>query len=433
MRGLSRRGIEVGRYVLAVLALATAGACKRTSSEGDDTSATASASASAGRVGTGTAGSAGTDAGNDAAFVSAAAALEPSTADAGSTRALVEGPRAGSMIDIPAGPRPSGSTPGDEGRDPTFEPTLVEVTLGAFSIDALPFPGDPALPVKTGASLEEASRLCRDRGARLCSELEWERACKGPDNDAFASGARWNVACEKEGARCASGFGVRALGTMPELTDSRFASSEGNENAPVVRGGAGAPPRRRCAARSRVGKSADAASPSDLGFRCCKGAVNAARIGAIEPRQAFKKANLEPAQLAKIFAQVPELTRIGTDLRYFTEGDIRAMTARGGVSHEGVTFLSSPILWSPEAGAELLVAAGRGKTMSFVVALWTLPGDRYRFASSFLMLNDLSPVALAFETTRRKDLRWTSCWGCQGEQGSVSYRPEDHRVVIVQQ
>ena len=44
------------------------------------------------------------------------------------------------------------------------------------------------------------------------------------------------------------------------------------------------------------------------------------------------------------------------------------------------------------------MASGRGKTMSFVVALWTLPGDRYRFGSSFLMLNDLSPVALAFET-----------------------------------
>jgi len=335
------------------------------------------------------------------------------------------------MVDIPAGAFPSGSTPGDEGRDPSVEPALVEVTLGAYAIDALPFPNDPAVPFKTGTSIEEATRLCRDRGARLCSELEWERACKGPEHDAFASGTRWNPACEKERARCASGTGARALGTAPELTDSRFVATESGEGAPVLRGGSGGPTTHRCAARTRLGQTTQAEST----FRCCKGAANAPRIAAIEPRQAFKKAGLEPGQLAKIFAQVPELARIGSDLRYFTEGDVRAMTARGGAgsSHEGITFTTAPILWSPEPGAELLVAAGRGKSMSFVVALWTLPGERHRFASSFLMLNDLSPVALAYETAHRKELRWTSCWGCPGEQGAVSYRADEHRVVIVQQ
>jgi hypothetical protein len=299
------------------------------------------------------------------------------------------------------------------------EPLLVDLALGAFAIDALPYPNDPALPAKTGASLDEAGRLCRDRGARLCTELEWERACKGPDTDVFATGSRWNPACEKEPARCASGFGVRAMGIVAELTDSRFANVEGSDGAPVVRS-------RRCAARTK-------AVASDTGFRCCKGAPSPAKMPPVEQHQAFKKAALEPAQLAKIFGQVPELVRLGHDLRFFTEGDVKAILARTGATHEGITFITTPILWSPEAGAELLVAAGRGKSMSFVVALWTLPGDRYRFASAFLMLNDLSPVALAFEPTRRKELRWTSCWGCPGEQGTVSYRPEDHRVVIVQQ
>jgi formylglycine-generating enzyme required for sulfatase activity len=367
----------------------------------------------------------------DAGFTSAAAALEPSATDAGSARPPSNPPAAGSFIELAAGDFQSGSTPGDEGRDPTVEPALVPVTLGAYSIDALPYPNDPAAPFKTGASIEEATKLCAERGARLCSELEWEHACKGPDGDAFATGATWNPACEKDGARCASGYRVRALGTIAELTSSRFTTTDGSESAPVLRGGTGAPSTRRCAARSRAsGATGASAAP---GFRCCKGPPSAPRIAPIEPRPAFKKANLEPSQLAKIFAQVPELLRIGSDLRYFTEGDIRAMTSRGSASHEGVTFLTSPVLWSPEPGAELLVATGRGRTMSFVVALWVLPGDRYRFGSSFLMLNDLSPVALAFETSRRKELRWTSCWGCNGEQGSVSYRPEDHRVVIVQQ
>ncbi|HSO31635.1 MAG TPA: SUMF1/EgtB/PvdO family nonheme iron enzyme [Labilithrix sp.] len=356
----------------------------------------------------------------DAAFVSAVAALDPITTDAGTVRSLLAAPAAGKTVDIPAGSFPSGSTPGEEGRDPTVEPALVDVTLGAFTIDALPFPNDPALPVRTGVSVEEAVRLCRDRGARLCSELEWERACKGPEAEAFATGARWNPLCDKEPARCASGFGVRAMGVSAELTDSRFATAEG-ESAPVLRGAA-----RRCGARTRT-------AGGETTFRCCRGPSNAAKVPAMESRPGFKKLALEPAQLAKIFAQVPELLRIGHDLRYFTEGDVKAMKERTGAAHDGITFVTSPILWSPETGAELLVAAGRGKTMSFVVALWTLPGDRYRFASAFLMLNDLSPVALAFEPARRKELRWTSCWGCPGEQGLVSYRPEDHRVVIVQQ
>jgi len=356
----------------------------------------------------------------DAAFVSAAAALEPIAPDAESARALVAAPAAGKTVEIPAGAFSSGSRPGEEGRDPTVEPALVDVTLGAFAIDALPFPNDPAAPAKSGAPIEEAVRLCRDRGARLCTELEWERACKGPENDVFATGARWNAQCEREPARCASGFGVRGLGVATELTDSRFVAAEG-EGASVVRGAG-----HRCGARTRsVG--------AETTFRCCKGPPNAAKVPAVETKPAFKKAAIEPAQLAKIFAQVPELLRVGRDLRYFTEGDVKVMKERTGAAHESLTFLTSPVLWSPEAGAELLVAAGRGRTMSFVVALWTLPGERYRFGSAFLMLNDLSPVALAFEPSHRKELRWTSCWGCPGEQGLVSYRPEDHRVVIVQQ
>ena len=186
------------------------------------------------------------------------------------------------------------------------------------------------------------------------------------------------------------------------------------------------------------------ASSPDAGFVSAAGAIDmGADAGAVgeapridaggEPKPGFKKTSLEPAQLAKIFAQVPELSRIGTELRYFTAGDIGQMTARSGADREGITFTTSPILWSPDTTTELLVATGRGKNMSFVVALWTLPDDKYRFASSFLMLNDLSPVALAYDAKHRKELRWTSCWGCNGEQGFVSFRAEERRVVIVQQ
>jgi hypothetical protein len=436
-----RGGIGIG-IGLGLAAMAGVLACRGTgASAGADAGADASAGAGAGaRAGAGASAGAGAgegagagaragrDAGGGAGFVSAAAVLEAAGSDAGPMRGPGGASHAGDARDLPAGTFASGSTPGDEGRDPTVEPALVDVSLGAYAIDALPYPNDPALPFKTGAGLEEATRLCRDRGARLCTELEWERACKGPDGDAFATGARWNVACEKDRAACASGFGARAMGTLAELTDSRFAGIGGNDGALVVRGGA-----HRCAARAKVGDGVAGAKVSDLAFRCCKGAPNVAKIAPIEPRPAFKKTTLEPVELARIFAKVPELARLGSDLRYFTEGDVRALTARSSTAHEGITFMTTPIVWSPETGAELLVATGRGKTMSFVVALWTLPGDRYRFASAFLMLNDLSPVALAFDPARGKELHWTSCWGCSGEQGFVSYRPEEHRVVIVQQ
>src|SRR5690606_17304488 len=52
--------------------------------------------------------------------------------------------RAGERLKIPAGKLVSGSTPGDRGRDPSFEPALVEVELTAFEIDLLPHPNDPA-------------------------------------------------------------------------------------------------------------------------------------------------------------------------------------------------------------------------------------------------------------------------------------------------
>ena len=38
-------------------------------------------------------------------------------------------------------------------------------------------------------------RLCAERGARLCTELEWERACKGRESEMFAGGAGWDPRC----------------------------------------------------------------------------------------------------------------------------------------------------------------------------------------------------------------------------------------------
>jgi hypothetical protein len=126
----------------------------------------------------------------------------------------------------------------------------------------------------------------------------------------------------------------------------------------------------------------------------------------------------------------PELARIGTEVRLF-EGEVQSVVNRSNAAHEGITFTGSPTIWSPELGVEVLVVTGRTKNLSFVVALYAGAADKYRLASSFLMLGDVAPVALAYNPQRRKELLWSSCWGCSGEQGSISLR-DDHRVVIVQ-
>ncbi len=146
----------------------------------------------------------------------------------------------------------------------------------------------------------------------------------------------------------------------------------------------------------------------------------------------FRHVKIEPAQLAKILAGFPETKRIGENVRYFTEGDIRAIQNRSSVPHDNVTFSTQPIVWSPEGDIEIVVATGRGKSSSFIVALLPKPEGGFTLASSFIMQNDLSPVSLVWDSKSRRDLKWTSCWGCNGEDGLVSWRVDEKRVVIVQ-
>jgi formylglycine-generating enzyme required for sulfatase activity len=344
--------------------------------------------------------------------------------------------KAGEQISIGAQTITVGSTPGDEGRDPTLEPAFVSAKLGGYSIDALPYPNDPSQPSRTNVSRAEAAHLCQERGERLCSEIEWELACKGPNADKYSSGAEWDDSCDRDPSSCVSELGVRAMGAMREWTSSDVLDSEGAAITSAVRGagaigndgGAVVPSMHRCARRTRTDS---ARTSSDLTFRCCKGAATSTQIAAIELKAGFRKTKLEAPDIARIFATIPELSRVGTDIRLFEQGDINGVVAKTNAARETVTFTGSPMLWEPEAGLELLVVTGHGKNMGFIVALYPLPDDKYKIASSFLLLGDLSPVVLAYDAHNRKELFWTQCWGCAGEQGSVAVR-DDHHVVIVQ-
>ncbi|HEY1696568.1 MAG TPA: hypothetical protein VGG39_30610 [Polyangiaceae bacterium] len=143
----------------------------------------------------------------------------------------------------------------------------------------------------------------------------------------------------------------------------------------------------------------------------------------------FRKTTLSVEDLTKLVTAAPELARVGTELAFFDPAD-GSYIARSTADHQGVSFTSQPVLWSPEPGQQVLVVAARGKSASFVAAWWVLPDGGHRLASTFVMLGEIAPVALAYRATERT-LWWTTCWQCPGETGHVSVR-EDHHVVIVQ-
>lgn len=345
--------------------------------------------------------------------------------DAGASRAA---------LGIPAGKLVAGSLPGDEGRDPKVEPMAYDVELGPFEIDRLPYPGDANAPPRTSVSRDDAARLCAERGARLCTELEWERACKGPDGAEWATGAAWDASCADRGAGCASGFGVEAMGTLREWTASAIATDDDEASArPVVRGARpDADARdRRCAHRASLDPGA---SSPELGFRCCKGAPNAAAIPRIRAGQAFRRVELDPKQLGEMLGAVPQLARLKDGVRLFSEpDDVNAVRKRGNDAPlDGFTLTTSPIVWNPVGADEVLVVAGRARKDSFVAAFHRLPGDRYRVASSMIFADDPGPFVLGFAGYVRDKLLWSSCWKCSGEGGAVTLR-EGRRVVVVQQ
>jgi hypothetical protein len=371
------------------------------------------------------------------------------------------------QIDVPAGKLVAGSTPGDKGREPSLEPSLLEVELGGFTIDRFLYPSDPARPPLTGVTRSRATELCQQAGGRLCTELEWERACKGPEETPYAGGAAWDPECAKVPASCASGFGALGMGALREWTasdvtpaagianaDPRAASGPGASNeprpgssgdpgppegeAPLLRAAAvrGAPANaggvdHRCARRTAVDPTS---SGTDLGFRCCRGAPNAATIPSPQWQQTFRRAEITPAQVAEMLSSVPQLKGLGGEIGYFKEpDDVGVVLSRGdaGAPPPNTTLTTAPLLWNPVPGEEVLVVAGRADKDSFIVAFYRLPGDRYRIASALLLKNERGPVSLGFNGYVRRRLAWATCWDCRGESGNVTYR-EDNRVVITQ-
>jgi formylglycine-generating enzyme required for sulfatase activity len=362
----------------------------------------------------------------------ASASGKPTSSVGASTRAPKEAPLSGERVEIPGGAFFAGSVPGDPGRVPELEPRRRKIELGPYQIDRLPYPNDPALPPLTSVTREDAKRLCAEHNGRLCTEIEWERACRGPANEEYGTGNAWDARCAKNPASCASGFEVLAMGAgLAEWTQSDVIPTEHEARRAAVRGAAASAPApaHRCAARQAL--DGETKSP-DLGFRCCSGAPNAAAVAEPKAEVTFRKARITTEELTKLFAQDPATRELAKDVRFFKEPDsAETVVARGNGDRKGLTFSVAPQLWNPVPGAEFLLVTGRsGETVAFVAAFYVIGDNEYRLASSFIMKNEPGPVALAFDNSLKPRLHFSTCWGCPGETGKILFRKPERAVIL---
>jgi hypothetical protein len=335
-------------------------------------------------------------------------------------------------IAIPSGTFQSGTAPGAHPRDPALEPGLASVTLGPYSIDARLFAGEAGMP-RTGLTRFEADVLCGERGGRLCTELEWERACKGPASDVYAGGSALDGACVNAPAPCASGFGVLGMGSLSEWTRSEVELPGSAPGALAAVRGANpgdAVESRRCARREALAPETRAGW---LGFRCCYGPPNAAAVSSAKLGRTFEQTTLPVAELTKLLASEPATSALAREVVYFRDPDAsQSVVGRGGGDTRGFFFTAAPLLWNPAAGARFLVVAARsGERTSFVATYHVVAAGQYRLASSFVMQDEPGPVVLGYNGYIRPRLHFSTCWGCPGESGKILYRDPD-RVAILQ-
>lgn len=352
-------------------------------------------------------------------------------------RRTFERPAAGDSIAVPEGSLRVGSLPGRSDRRPSVEADLTPVTLPAYDIDRLPYPNDPALPVRMAATRAEAAGLCAARGRRLCDELEWERACRGDGVDSFATGEALDLdACVNDPLACPSSLGVLDMGfRAPEWTASdaepRLARLE---RTAVVRGGRpdSSPASHRCGSRH---VKAPAGGGRALAFRCCGGDAHDLAYPDVGLRRLYRDFEADEVDWRAVLASVPELARFATDFEPFGERSAARALSRGHATEAEMQWelTSGPFAWSPSPGEEVFVVAGRGGGASLLAALYPMPDGSFRHAASFVFAEEEeeAPIAILRTRVERGELQWSTCWSCGGENGVVRF-DEMSRIVISQ-
>ncbi|MGE0785890.1 MAG: hypothetical protein AB7S26_09400 [Sandaracinaceae bacterium] len=340
-----------------------------------------------------------------------------------------------SIVPIEAGVVRVGSRPGLPSRRPSVEADLAPVTLPAFDIDRRPFPnldGQPPLLVATRA---QAARECASVGRRLCDELEWERACRGTTEDEFPTGAAMDLAaCLADPDACASPDGVLELGLRsPEWT----ASDAGERLAVLTRTAVARGGRpdsdlasHRCGARAAVDPDAGGA----LAFRCCGGPAPDVSYPDVGLATMFADLEVTDDRWRAILASVPALASFAEGFGAFGETAANQALGRGGATPEEMHWELSrgPFAWSPSPGEVVWIVSGSDGSSSVLAAMYPLGEDRFVHAASFVVDEPDATFAVLRDRATRRELLFSTCWGCDGESGVVRFE-DDATLVIVQQ
>jgi len=337
---------------------------------------------------------------------------------------LPPAPEKGESAALPAGKLVLGSHPVTPHRNAAVEADLVEVDVAGFAIDRLPYPNDPGAPAMTGVTRPQAAKLCADAGKRLCTEAEWERACKTDAGHAYPTGDALDLAqCRAAGPRCGNALGAMTMGIAArEWTASEWPRGFGNAMRTAVTRGASAAAdasAHRCAARS--GATEDSTSES-IGFRCCSG--DSARFSyPTEPkRRLVAPLDAKPEALRAALATHPELAPLAPDFKRFNGGDIARALARGKRSRGSITawhIADSAFIWSPGPGQELWVLGGFSGERTVVAAFHTMPDGSLVHAASTVVDEPDTSAAFGYTDDKPTQLLWTTCFGCPGEGGDL--------------
>jgi formylglycine-generating enzyme len=334
------------------------------------------------------------------------------------------------MVFIPPGPLVAGTPEGSLPRIADEEMPGEQVILKGYYIDVFPYPNEEGAIPRSNVSQAAALALCSQSGKRLCTELEWERACKGPENHRYEYGENYHAERCGTGAiavmrptgirvACRSDFGVRDLhGGAWEWTASDWGRAAG-PGLVSVRGGNSADGQvvGRCANAQPEKPNVESGA---IGFRCCAGPPNTALVVLDVKRGPSLEAlaRIDKPELAQILDGLPAAASVELGAR-----------ARWSVDHQW--------RWRPIGNEELLatrVCTGLGERPACGVAV-----SRTLLGRPLLLLWASSRSWLPSAETDRnpRDL-----WLIGGDEtgtyqrliqyrfGSVVVLPEEHRLRV---
>jgi len=169
----------------------------------------------------------------------------------------------------------------------TSEPLAQVIAVKAFFIDRFEYPNKLGAEPVGRVSWNEAKKTCEEEaGKRLCTEAEWEKACKGHGNLIYTYGDTWDPSfCGAEmeekytlGNRkdCISGYGVFDMsGGFREWSDDAVANKDSRR---ITKGGLRGNPTRGSRCSFSVDEDAGFSHPN-LTFRCCADIEDAVKRG----------------------------------------------------------------------------------------------------------------------------------------------------------